>query len=86
MEALEEIWQLAGLTDIRKEEITVTRKFDNFENYWTNSWLSPNLSKAKKDVSPNILVEAKARVRKRVEIENEVSISARANAIIGTVR
>ena len=86
MEALEETWQQAGLTDIRKEEIIVTRKFDNFENYWTNSWLSPNLSKAKKGVSPDILAEAKARVRKHVEMGNEVSISATANAIIGTVR
>lgn len=80
-EGLHALWTHAGFVDLRGHVIRTRRTFDHFEDYWSTTIAAPNIAPmASADVS-----QLKSRVRDQVPIEvsGQVSIEARANAIVG---
>jgi hypothetical protein len=52
MGALHTLWTQAGLDNIRSREITVTRDFGSFDDFWATTLLQPNIGKPVSDMTP----------------------------------
>ncbi|MBI1202946.1 MAG: methyltransferase domain-containing protein, partial [Rhodopseudomonas sp.] len=87
MEALVELWRGAGLTDIETKEITVHRRFSDFEEMWAISTQSATNAPVLAKLSATEVARMKEGVRARIPVGTDGSVrpSGRANAIKGRV-
>ncbi|MEO6362821.1 MAG: class I SAM-dependent methyltransferase [Caldimonas sp.] len=87
-EVLRSLWNGAGLADVRSREITVERTFDDFDAFWAIAQTGPRLLPLFAAMPADELAELKQRVRRRLapDAAGRITCSARANAIVGTVR
>lgn len=87
MTALNDLWRDAGLISIDTTEITVKRRFTDFQDYWNTAKLSSTLGPVFKSMNSAEQESLKLSVQNRLQVEDhgEVEISARANAIRGQV-
>jgi SAM-dependent methyltransferase len=85
--ALERLWRAAGLTSIRQREISVSRSFPDFEDYWRTATQSPRIAAVVGHLSPERLTSLRERVRAVLPEGPKGSVvpTARANAIAGRV-
>jgi len=85
MEALEQLWNNAGLEGIGTRVIEPLRTFANFDEFWAINLLGPVIGPTVRDLSPDKVEDLKRRVRARlrVDADGHVTCSARANAIKG---
>jgi ubiquinone/menaquinone biosynthesis C-methylase UbiE len=85
-DTLQELWRTAGLTAVETREITVERRFENFDDYWTINSTGP-AAQFYASLSSEQTSKLKSRVRERLQFDpsGEVICTARANAIKGRV-
>lgn len=84
IEASTALWQAAGLQQVRTCAITVQRRFESFDEYWSSGASSNTLRPMFEALPPAQLDELKARVRHRVGAgDGALTLSARANAVCG---
>lgn len=88
IEILQELWTGAGLVEVESREMTVTRTFADFEDYWTTIQLGPSVGPKLAAMTP----DNTARLRKQLQANlptdgaGTITCQARANAIKGRVR
>lgn len=87
LEAMGTLWQAAGLDQVSTREITVQRRFDDFDDLWTTSLLSGSMHARVATMTPPQIDQARQRLRDSVQQAADGSIvcSARANAVRGLV-
>lgn len=85
--ALRAAWAEAGLSDLRQREITVTRSFDDFEDFWTVTLGTGLMSDAIAKLPEGEREAFKQRVRQRLppEADGRLRYTVSANAIAGRV-
>ncbi len=84
MDALRELWTDAGLDAIETREITVRRKFVDFEDFWAATLLNPRLGATLAALPSADLERLRARVREQLPTDDAtgaVTYTATANAI-----
>ena len=88
VEKLRELWSGAGLEDIETREITVTRIFPSFEDYWETNILGVSLALVVAEMPSGDVEKLKTRVRAKLPMDpaGRVTPSGRANAVKGKVR
>ena len=85
IEASTALWQAAGLQQVRTCQITVQRRFDNFDDYWDSAASSNTIRTAMEAMPPEQRELLKANVRRRLNAgDGDLVVSARANAVCGT--
>jgi hypothetical protein len=86
-DALHDLWTQAGLASVEMREITVTRTFADFEDFWTATTAMGTMKARLAEMPAEKATEVKARVRDRLppDAQGRVSYSSRANAIRGVV-
>lgn len=87
MDALKAMWADARLEDIAAREITVTRTFADFEDFWTTSLLAASMAQTIAAMASADVDLLKSRVRARLPADEagRIVCMARANAIKGRV-
>jgi ubiquinone/menaquinone biosynthesis C-methylase UbiE len=85
MDALRDLWTGAGLEAIETREITVSRTFADFDDFWTINLMSPSVGPTAAAMSPGDAERLKARVQARLppDAAGHITCGARANAIKG---
>jgi ubiquinone/menaquinone biosynthesis C-methylase UbiE len=85
LEAMQDLWTVAGLEAVETREIAVKRTFANFDDFWTTKMKAPTLGPAVAAMAPGDVETLKKRVRARLPADNEgrITYGARANAIKG---
>jgi len=87
-DAMRAIWQQAGLTSIETEVIRIRVNFSSFDDFWDSNTVPVGPSgKALSELSPSAREQLKTRLRERLPIAADGSISyeAFANAVRGVV-
>jgi SAM-dependent methyltransferase len=86
-ENLRMLWTDAGLDRIETREITVQRTFADFDDFWGAALLGASIKATVATMTPDQLGRLKESVRTQLGAEhrNPVTLSARANAILGRV-
>jgi SAM-dependent methyltransferase len=87
MVVLQELWSGAGFEEIETRVITVQRSFDNFDDYWGITLLSPTVgatlaTMTSRDVD---LLKARMRMRLSANAAGQITYTARANVVKGRV-
>jgi ubiquinone/menaquinone biosynthesis C-methylase UbiE len=87
MEALKELWASVHLEKIETKEITVSRTFRDFDDFWSTSTLGTNVRVTIAGMTGEEIEDLKLRVRAHVTIDQggTITCKARANAIKGVV-
>lgn len=87
MAALKELWASVHLGQIETREITVSRTFRDFDDFWATSTLGTNVRATIAGMSVDEVELLQSRVRTHLSVDDGGSItcSARANAIKGLV-
>lgn len=87
MENLRTLWTGAGLHRIETREITVQRTFADFDDFWNAALLGASIKATVATMTPDQLGRLKQMVRIRLDTDRggPVTVSARANAILGRV-
>jgi SAM-dependent methyltransferase len=84
IEALRELWHTAGLEEVETREITVSRSFEGFEDFWTTSLLSSSVGAALAAMAASDVAQLKARVlRLPADAAARITCGGRANAVKG---
>jgi len=85
MEALHALWSQSGLFEIRTREITVSRDFANFDDFWSKALLQPNIGPPVAAMSGADRQQLRSRVRQRLgcDGDDKMIYTARANAVVG---
>jgi len=85
MDALRSLWLDAGLTDVATREITVSRTFEDFDDFWGSVEIAIGMTQATRDMSDSDKAGLKARMRIRVRSDSSgrITYSSRANAVTG---
>jgi SAM-dependent methyltransferase len=85
LEASTALWEAAGLQQVQTCQISVQRRFDSFDDYWSSAAASNTLKSAFESLSPAQLAELQARVRLRLPADDDggLTVGARANAVRG---
>jgi hypothetical protein len=87
LEASRQLWEAAGLREVKTCAFTVERRFESFEDYWCSAESSNHLKPMFDALPPEGLAELMARVRRRLDAahgaEGPLTVSARANAVCG---
>jgi ubiquinone/menaquinone biosynthesis C-methylase UbiE len=85
MDALCSLWLDAGLTDIATREITVSRTFEDFDDFWGSVEIAIGMATATSEMSGHDKAELKVRMRKRLpgDSSGRITYSSRANAVTG---
>lgn len=86
LEALAQLWTDAGLRDVETREITVTRDFADFDEFWSSGMLNSTVGPAVSAMTPGDVALLRERLAKHLTIgsDGRVSYVARANAVKGT--
>jgi SAM-dependent methyltransferase len=87
MDAMRDLWTGAGLDAVETREITVQRRFADFDEYWASILGGPSVGRqlaamASEDLT---LLQARMRTRLPAEANGRITYSARANAVKGRV-
>ena len=84
---LRRLFTAAGIAVVEAREITVTRSFQNFNDYWQTAITSPRMAMVLGKMPAEAVAELKDRVRAALpqEANGEIVPAARANAIWGRV-
>ena len=84
MDRLEETWVEAGLNNVETKQISVQRTFDNFQQFWDITTLSPSIGPTVKS-QPDITKQVKLMTQEALEVDDiePVTITGFANAIKG---
>jgi hypothetical protein len=87
MDAMQELWQGAGLDDVGVQAIAVQRTFTDFEDYWATILGGPSVGPRVAALTPDGQTVLKARMRRRLAADTgaQITCSARANAVKGRV-
>ena len=87
VEAMRDLWAGAGLEAVETREITVSRNFTDFEDYWTQSTLTGSTRPLIATMQPEDIARVKSGVRARMtaDAQGRITHTARANAIKGRV-
>ena len=87
MDTLRELWVSAGLTDVETREITVSRTFADFDDFWASVLIAVSMAQSIKEMSPAELEQFKARVHARLpaDASGRITYTSRANAVKGRV-
>jgi ubiquinone/menaquinone biosynthesis C-methylase UbiE len=86
MEALRTLWQEAGLIGIDTHEITVQRRFENFDDLWNTMTLSASMRARVAAMNAGQVQEARDRLRANLgQPSGPITCAGRANAIRGFV-
>ena len=82
---MRELWTNAGLDAVKSQELTVTRSFDDFEQWWQTTLRAASIAPTIAEMSPNDAEGLKSLVRATLPVNErgQLSCSARANAIKG---
>jgi SAM-dependent methyltransferase len=85
MEALQELWKGAGLIDVETREITVSRSFADFDDFWAANVQSGAISQMMTNLPAAELANLKERIARRLPTDaaGRITCSSRANAIKG---
>ena len=85
MEALRALWSDAGFVDVETREITVTRGFADFEDFWTTTMLGSSMRPTLAKMAAGDIDLLKERVRARMVADDagRIAYASRANAIKG---
>ncbi|MEH2541240.1 MULTISPECIES: class I SAM-dependent methyltransferase [unclassified Bradyrhizobium] len=85
MEALRDLWIGAGLEDVQTREITVSRTFANFDDFWMTNLKSPSLGPTVAAMQSGDVDTLRLRVRARLPAgaDDHITCDARAHAIRG---
>jgi ubiquinone/menaquinone biosynthesis C-methylase UbiE len=86
-ENLRTLWAEAGLDRIETREIGVQRTFDDFDDFWGAALLGASIKATVATMAPEQLERLKESVRTQLGADHgkPVTLSARANAILGRV-
>lgn len=87
MDVLRTLWAGAGLRDIATRGITVQRTFASFDDYWETVQGAPSMGAKLAALPPEHTTTLKARLQARLvaNAAGEITCTARANAVVGTV-
>ncbi len=87
MEALRELWTGAGLEAIETREITVSRTFADFDEFWTINLMSQNVRPIVAAMAPGDAERLKVAVREGLPADDAgpITWAGRANAVKGRV-
>ena len=82
---MRELWTNAGLDAVETRELTVTRSFDDFEQWWQTTLKAASIAPAIAAMSTDDAERLKNLVRAKLSVNEggRLSCSARANAIKG---
>jgi len=85
--ALQLLWADAGLTEIATREITVSRTFADFNDYWASVEIAIGMSHSTRELGSEEKTRLKSNLRARVPVDSFgcPSFKARANAVTGRV-
>ena len=88
IEALRKLWIDAGLVEVMTHRITVTRTFDNFEDYWASVEIAIGMRQGTREMSADVTEDLKNRLRQRLtdHPDGQIRLTSRANAVKGKVR
>ena len=87
IDALRNAWQSAGLAEVETREITVSRTFDDFDDFWGTNVLAPAISAALGAIAPDDIERLKRRVEAVLtpDANGHITCGGRANAVKGRV-
>lgn len=87
IDAMRDLWTGAGLESIETREITVQRTFADFEDYWATVLGGPSVGPQLAAMASGDLALLKARMRAHLPADpaGQITYSARANAVKGSV-
>lgn len=87
IDALRELWTSAGLQAVEPREITVRRRFNDFDDYWATILGGPSVGPQLAAMTPTdaALLQTRLRARLPTEPDGRITCSARANAVKGQV-
>lgn len=87
MDVMHGLWTDAGLDGVETREITVQRRFADFDDYWATILGGPSVVRQLRAMEPSNLARLKARMHERLpaDARGHITCSARANAITGRV-
>ena len=87
IEALRELWTGAALETVETREITVTRTFADFDEFWAINLMAPNVGPTIAALAPGDVERLKAGVRARLPADGggRITYAGRANAVKGRV-
>jgi SAM-dependent methyltransferase len=78
------LWQAAGLQRVRTCQITVQRRFDSFDDYWSSAEPSNTTRPMFEVMSADQRELLKSNVRRRLQAgDGPMTVGARANAVCG---
>jgi len=85
MEVLRGLWTAAGLEAVETREITVTRTFADFDDFWTTNAKSPTLGPTLGAMASGDVESLKSRLRARLpdDSRGHITYGARAHAASG---
>jgi SAM-dependent methyltransferase len=86
-DAMLELWTGAGLEDVATREISVQRRFADFDDYWTTILGAPSAGPKLAAMAPVDLGHLKSIMRQRLPADaaGQITCSARAHAVKGRV-
>ncbi|HAX04408.1 MAG TPA: SAM-dependent methyltransferase [Acidimicrobiaceae bacterium] len=86
MDRLKETWINAGLSDVETKQISVHRTFDNFQQFWDITTLSPSIGPVLTKSQTGIKDQVKLMTQEALEVDDDeqVTITGFANAVKGT--
>ncbi len=85
LDVLQQLWRDAGIDDLETRQITVSRTFADFDDYWDTTTLGASLRQIIASMAAEEAGQLKARLRARLATDSRGRIiySAHANAIKG---
>jgi hypothetical protein len=85
LEALLALWTNAGLKAVETLEITVSRTFASFDEFWTITRTTPGINSTIAGLSPADVERLKARMQERLPADSDgrITYAARAHAVKG---
>lgn len=88
IDRLRALWNGAGLDGVETREISVLRKYDGFDDFWTTAMGGPSLKTQLGALDPADATQLKERLRAQLPGDGagRISMRARANAVKGRVQ
>ena len=86
-DALRTLWHEAGLREVATRRIDVQRTFPSFDDFWSINIRTPNMAAAMSSMSPEQKAELERRVRARLPVaaDGTLTYGAHASAVKGVV-
>ncbi len=87
LDVMRSLWAGAGLVQVETRQITVERRFADFDTFWAIAQTGPRLAPRLAAMSAADVERLKARLRERLvpDASGSIPLAARANAIKGAV-